>query len=109
MDGCGFDTEDEAQMVIQQARIGRTLGGGGDQRSLASALSLNLSFNLLRASPLLSQLSRSDPRSVGAVVGMVGTGVLGEVMGSPDELSGVKGYSGLLWSEDGEFRRVGLR
>jgi len=109
MDRCGFGTEDEAQMVIQQARIGRNLGGVGDQRSLASALSLNLSFNLLRASPLLSQLSGSDPRSVGAVVGMVGTGVLGEVMGRPDELSGVKGYSGLLWSEDEECKGVGLR
>jgi len=92
MDRCGFGTEDEAQMVIQQARIGRNLGGVGDQRSLASALSLNLSFNLLRASPLLSQLSGSDPRSVGAVVGMVGTGV-----------------SGLLWSEDEECKGVGLR
>ena len=54
-----------------------------------------LSFNLLRASPLLSQLSGSDPRSVGAVVGMVGTGVLGEVMGRPEELGGVNGYAGL--------------
>ena len=54
-----------------------------------------LSFNLLRASPLLSQLSGSEPRSVGAVVGMVGTGVLGDVMGRPEELIGVKGYTGL--------------
>ena len=52
-----------------------------------------LSFNLLRASPLLSQLSGSDPESVGVVVGMVGTGVLGDVMGRPEELSGVKGYT----------------
>jgi len=50
-----------------------------------------LSFNLLRASPLLSQLSGSDPGSAGRVVGMVGTGVLGDVMGRPEELSGVKG------------------
>jgi len=44
---------------------------------------------------LLSQLSGSDPRSAGAVIGMVGTGVLGEVMGRPEELMGVKVYAGL--------------
>jgi len=49
---------------------------------LVSELSLYLWFSLWRASFLLSQLSGSDPRSEeGAVVGMVGTGGLGEVMG----------------------------
>jgi len=69
------------------------LGHGGDQ-----LLSVYLSFNLLRASPLLSQLSGSDPRSVGAVVGMVGTGVPGEETGRPEELSGVKDGTGLYGS-----------
>lgn len=58
-------------------------------------MSLYLWFNLWRASFLLSQLSGSDPRSAGAAVGMVGTGVLGEVIGRPEELRGVKGYVGL--------------
>ena len=31
----------------------------------------------------------------GAVVGVVGTGVLGDVIGRPEELSGVKLYAGL--------------
>jgi len=42
---------------------------------------------------------------------MVGTGVLGEVMGRPEELSGVKGYAGLDGSvvEDGEFVGIPVR
>ena len=77
------------------SEIGKNLGRKriSGQRSLPSVV--YLSFNLLRASPLLSQLSGSDPRSAGVVVGMAGTGVLGDVMGRPEELSGVKEYTGL--------------
>lgn len=58
---------------------------------MASELSLYLWFNFWRASFLLSQLSVSDPRLEGGVTaGIVGTGVLGEVMGRPEELGGVK-------------------
>jgi len=64
-----------------------------------SGLEKSLAFPLLisnATSFLLSQLSGSDPRSEeGAVVEIVGTGVLGEVMGRPEGLSGVKGCAGL--------------
>jgi hypothetical protein len=85
----GSDTKTSVNVVIQQVGMDEGLGCDGGQRPLVSVV--YLSFNLLRASPLLSQLSGSDPGSVGTVVGMVGTGVFGELIGRPEELSGVKG------------------